>query len=413
MQARLKHNLASSAVSRLNWGGRSTRVEIDLDTIAANVQALRARARAPEFLVVVKADGYGHGSIAVGKAALAAGATRLGVYTVDEGVALRRAGITAPILVFGPFTNAEAPLVWEFTLNPTVTNLPSAKALQNTSMGRTLNYHLKVDSGLTRNGVLPKDAVGLMNQIKELSALTPEGIFTHFARSDEADKRATWTQFSHFTDTVRRLEEGGHWFPMKHTAASGAVHDLPETHLDMVRCGISVYGYYPSDEVSHEVPLSPALTYVSAVARIHLAPAGTGVGYGHEFICTRGTPIALVPIGYGDGLPRTFGRGNGTVLINGQRAPVVARVSMDQITVDVSSVGKVELGQEVVIIGRQGDAVQTADDIGNQTGTINYDVLCGIMPRVPRLYVRDGRLVSVIRSAPQAPVPFDDSSQPV
>jgi alanine racemase len=404
---RTRTDLFSPRVSDLGWGGRATRAEVQLDAVRENVRAMRRTTSAREMLVVVKSDGYGHGAVAVGRASLAGGATRLGVYTVDEGISLRRAGIEAPILVFGPFTGPEAADISRNDLTPTVANLEAARALQSHANGRTISYHVKLDTGLTRNGVLPDDVIDLMDSLRALPSLHAEGIFTHFARSDEADKTSTDVQFNQFMETVAALEAHGHTFAVKHVAASGAVHDLPRMHLDMIRTGISAYGYYPSREVSTTISLRPALQLVSAVSRIHVARPGTGVGYGHEFVAERPTPIALVPIGYGDGLPRTFGRGSGRVLINGHAAIVIARVSMDQVTVDVSDVGEVRVGDEVVLIGQSGDAVQTADDLAAQTGTINYDILCGIMPRVPRIYVDGDRIVAATRSFSLEPTPAD------
>jgi alanine racemase len=400
-------DLFASLVSDLDWGGRATRAEVDLGAVRENVRSMRRATTAREMLVVVKSDGYGHGAVAVGRASLESGATRLGVYTVDEGVSLRRAGISAPILVFGPWTEPEAVEISRHDLTATLTNLEAARTLQQHAYGRTVRYHVKLDTGLTRNGVMPDDVVDLMDGLRAFSSLEPEGIFTHFARSDEVDKTSTEKQFRRYTEAVAALEARGHTFALKHVAASGSLHDLPHMHLDMVRTGISAYGYYPSNAVRTDIPLRPALQLVSAVSRIHMAAPGTGVGYGHEFVADRPTPIALVPIGYGDGLPRTFGRGAGRVLINGRAAPVVARVSMDQITVDVSDAGEVCLGDEVVLVGRSGDSVQTADDVAAQTGTINYDILCGIMPRVPRVYVDGGVIVGSTRYFSPAPTPAD------
>jgi alanine racemase len=410
MQTQQRRSLFNTLVSTADWGGRTTRAEIHLDAIRDNVRVMRAAIAATEFLAVVKSDGYGHGAVAAGRAAIQGGATRLGVYTVDEGVSLRRAGLTAPILVFGPFTAGEALEICAYNLTPTITTIEAARTLAAAAEGQPRMVHIKLDTGLTRNGVLPEDALPLLNVVSELAGLVPEGIFTHFARSDEADKTSTETQFRRFTEAVSFLADHGHTFALHHVAASGAVHDLRHMHLDMIRSGISVYGYYPSDEVSRTIPLRPALHLVSTISRVHVAQPGTGVGYGHEFVCDRPTPIALVPIGYGDGLPRTFGRGNGRVLIGGQSVPVVARVSMDQITVDVSGLDHVHVGDEAVLIGQSEDAVQTADDLAQQTGTINYDILCGIMPRVPRIYVDGGAIISATRY--YSPIPRDTGTSP-
>jgi alanine racemase len=410
MKAALQSRLFAPLVSTAEWGGRATRAEVNLDVIAANVRELRRLVQPALLLVVAKADGYGHGSVPVARAALEAGADRIGVYTVDEAVALRLAGILAPVLVFGPFTRAEAGLIWDHDLTPMISSYEGALALQEHSRGRKLRYHVKIDTGLTRAGVEPENLLPLVAKLSTFSALEREGVFTHFARADEKAKHSTLSQFENFRQAVQRLEEAGYSFPLRHAANSSAILDLPETYLDMVRTGIGVYGYYPSGEVGRTVPLRPALSLVSNISRIHKVAKGTGVGYGHEFVCEHEASIALVPIGYGDGLPRTFGLTNGSVLVNGRPAPVVGRVSMDQITVDVSKAGKVHMGDPVTLIGDQDGTVQTADDVARQTSTISYDILTGLLPRVPRLYVRDGRIVGVRRYLPSEPTPLGDES---
>lgn len=384
-----------------------TRAEVNLDAVSWNVRALRKRVGDTKLLAVVKADGYGHGSVAIARCALKAGADRLGVYTVDEAVALRTAGMTAPILVFGPFSSAEAPTICKYTLTPTITSIDAASALQASSDGDRIPCHIKVDTGLTRAGVDVRYLPSFVRKLEHFPALQVEGIFTHFARADEKKKESAHSQFDAFRDAVEQLELEGHQFPIKHIANSGGIHDLPHTYMGMVRAGISVYGYYPSHEVGRTIPLRPALSLVSAVARVHRAAKGTGIGYGHEFVCKRDTDIALVPIGYGDGLPRSFGKGNGRVIINGTAVPVIARLSMDQLTADVTHAGPVSVGDTATIIGEQDGEIQTADDIAGQTGTINYDVLTGIMPRVPRLYARGNELVGVTRYLSTAPTPID------
>jgi alanine racemase len=362
---------------------------VNLDAIAGNVQSLCRLAAGAQLMAVVKANGYGHGALAVGKAALEAGATWLGVYTVEEGGVLRQGGIEAPILVFGPFEPGEAADIWRWNLTPTVTSLAAAEALQRMAAGRRLRFHLKLDTGLARAGVCPSEAIPLVNALRRFPALEPQGVYTHFASADEAFKEPTRDQLRIFLATASGLAEAGFNFPLKHAANSAATLDMPETHLDMVRTGIGMYGCYPSSDVRRTADLQPALRLLSAVSRVHGVPAGTGVGYGHEFRCCRDSTIALVPIGYGDGLPRSLGHGSGRVIIRGTCAPIVGRVSMDQITVDVTDVPEVYVGDPVTLIGQDRDAVQTADDVAAQAGTISYDIVTGLLPRVPRLYRRD------------------------
>jgi alanine racemase len=220
------------------------------------------------------------------------------------------------------------------------------------------------------------------------------GIYSHFARADEEGAPGTREQLDLFLRAVTDLDVAGYRFEVRHIANSAGALALDESHLDMVRSGIAAYGYYPSRHVPRRVGLRPALSLVSAVARIHDAPPGSGVGYGHDFRGSRLTRVALVPIGYGDGLPRSLGLGQGRVLIRGVSAPIVGRVSMDQVTVDATDVPRIALGDEVVLIGSSRGRIQSADDVALQAGTISYDILSGLLPRVPRVYVRDGRVLA-------------------
>lgn len=361
-----------------------TRAEVDLGAIAANVRAVRGLLATARLMTVVKANAYGHGAAQVAAAALDAGAEQLGVYAVSEGLALRRAGIRVPILVFGPFSPAEARKLVAQNLTATITSFAQAKLLG--SVGATARAHLKVDTGLERAGVAWEEVPALARALRRCSQVQMEGIFTHFATADERDKRFTWTQFHRFEKAVEGCRKAGFTDLCRHACNSAATLDLPAMHLDMVRCGILTYGYLPSAEVHHRLPLVPALRLVSRVSRVHTIKPGTGVGYGLEFRPARSTRIALVPVGYGDGINRRFGAGRGTVLVRGQRAPVVGRVSMDQITVDVSDIPGVDVGDSVTVLGRDGEAVQTADDVAEQLGTNSYEVLTALLPRVPRLY---------------------------
>jgi alanine racemase len=379
-----------------------TRAFVDLDAIAANIEALAQRAEGSALMAVIKANAYGHGSLKVAETALKHGASWLGVYAVQEGLVLREAGIQAPILVFGPFTPAQAPAIIEASLTPTVTTLEAAAALQQAEQGRRVKVHVKIDTGLSRAGVARGDALSFLRALGDLPALEPEGIFTHFASADERSKEFVLEQLQRFQETVEHLAAAGFTFAFKHCANSAAIIEVPESHLDLVRAGISLYGYYPSDEVSRTLPLRPALRLHSTVTRLHRIPAGTGVGYGHEFVASRDTAIALAPIGYGDGLSRRMGNGRGRVLIRGRSCPVVGRVSMDLITIDATDVPGATPGDDVVLIGRSGNLQQTAEDVARWEGSISYDVLTALLPRVPRVYLRQGEPVAVM-SLPTAP----------
>lgn len=380
-------------VSRRDWGGRATRAEVNLEAIEANIRGLVAHVRGREVMAVVKADGYGHGASWIGRAALEAGATRLAVYTVDEGVALRRAGITAPVLVFGPFEDSEAGKLTAHDLTATVTSARAAEALARVPGGKTIRVHLKVDSGLTRAGASVDEIVTLADRVGQIGSIELEGIYTHFARADEPDEATTASQIAAFRAALERLRGAGHTFGVVHLANSAGTLWSADGWKDMVRVGIAMYGCSPNPAIPSPVALRPALSLLSTVARVTSVEPGTGVGYGHTFRATRRSRIALVPIGYGDGLHRALGNGAGSVLIREERAPIVGRVSMDQITVDVTEVPGVAVGDAVTIIGRQGAAVQTADDLARALDTISYEVLTSVQGRVPRLYASGGRVV--------------------
>lgn len=372
---------------------RATRAVVDLDAVDWNVRHFREWSRAPHFMTVVKADAYGHGAAQIARAAVSAGADHVGVYAVNEGVALRRGGIEAPILVFGPFTAHEAVLAVRHDLMLTITSPEAAITLAES--GLKVTVHVKVDTGLARSGVLPDEVGRALSVLADAGTVRVRGLFTHFASADEQDKRLTYDQLSRFLQGAQQAGTRGLGGLCLHAANTAATLDVPESHLDMVRVGIGTYGYYPSANVHRPFILRPVLSLASSLTRVHLEPPGVGVGYGHEFVCPRPTILGLVPIGYGDGLDRRLGHGRGQVLVRGQAVPIVGRVSMDQITVDLTEVPRVQVGDSVTVIGQDGAAAQTAEDLGHAAGTISYDVLTGLLPRVPRVYTRGGAVVAV------------------
>ncbi|MDQ2742808.1 MAG: alanine racemase [Chloroflexota bacterium] len=390
-----------TALNSESWTGRVTRAEIDLDAIAFNVRSLCSLLSGAELMAVVKGNAYGHGAVAVARTALDHGATRLGVYTMGEGVELRQAGIHCPVLVFGPFQRDEARDACRYDLTPTISSIEGGEMLQRHTTGRPIRFHLKIDTGLHRSGVSAAEATDLLHGLQQFPSLQREGLYTHFACADEPERDCTSAQLSLFLRTARELEAAGFAFPLKHAANSAATLSRTDTHLDLVRAGISLYGYYPSSEIPPVGPLHPALSLRSRVARVHSIPAGAGVGYGNAFVAQRRTYIALAPVGYGDGLPRSLGDGRGRVLVHGTAAPIVGRVSMDQITVDVTEIENVVEGDDVVLIGAQGESLQDAAQLAAQAGTISYDILTGLLPRVPRRYVGDPRLVVQASIVPQ------------
>ena len=370
-----------------------TWAEIDLDAIAFNATSLKARAGGEaELMVTVKANAYGHGAVPVARAALEGGATRLAVHRTLEGVQLRQAGITAPILIMGYTLPAESERVVRWDLTPTVNSQPQAESLSAAAVagGKPLPVHVKVDTGMGRYGLLPGEVLNFVRFLSGLPGLVLEGLYTHHAVADLADKSFTRHQFSIYMDVVKQLEAAGFTFPLKHVSNSATTLDLPEMALDMIRCGIALYGLRPSDEVEPAIPLHPALSLKSRVARVRTLPAGASISYGRTYITDKPTRVALVPVGYGDGYHRILSN-RGAVLIHGRRAPIVGRVCMDQFVVDVSHIPGVQLHDEVVLIGRQGEGHIPAEEVARWAETINYEVTTSLLPRVVRIYLRGGR----------------------
>jgi alanine racemase len=375
--------------------------EIDLAAIAHNVRELRritdTKAR---LMIAVKANAYGHGVVQVARIGLENGADQLGVARIEEGLELRQAGIRAPTLIFGYTPAHLAPVLAEHDLTASVFSLQGATLL-NAAVPRNgrLAVHLKVDTGMGRMGLLPDQrrcpaggvitGAGAVEEILSVAALKNlrlQGLWTHFAVSDEADKSYTRQQLELFEELVQDLEDQGLKVEMRHAANSGAIIDMPETHLDMVRAGISVYGLYPSQEVDmNKIRLRPALALKARITHIKQVPAGTRISYGGTWQSSRPTTIATVAAGYGDGYSRLLSN-RGQMLVHGRRAPIVGRVCMDLTMLDVGHIDDVRVEDEVVLIGRQGDDAISADDVAAQLGTINYEVVTALMARVPRIY---------------------------
>ena len=377
--------------------------EIDLDAIAHNVRELRRITRpTARLMAVVKADGYGHGAEAVARTALANGADMLAVARIDEGVHLRLAGIDVPILVMGPTFPEFADRIIDNDLIQGVTSLDAAHGLAARAAARqtVMPIHLKVDSGMGRLGLVPdcgapgRDAaLPAVEEVRALAALPGlrlEGLFTHFAAADESDKSFAALQFDIFADFLDRLTRAGIDCGMCHAANSAGVIDLPQAHLDAVRPGISLYGLYPSRAVDcRKIDLQPALTLKSKILQVKDVPAGFPVSYGMTWKAPRATRIATVAAGYADGIQRRLSN-RGQMLVGGIKAPITGRVCMDLIMLDVGAIEGVSAGDEAVIIGRQGKAEISADDVARLLETINYEVVFTNFTRVPRRYIGSG-----------------------
>lgn len=374
---RTGHDVPSSLIT---WA------EIDLAALQANVRAIKEFVGPRvEMFAVVKANAYGHGAVPVARAALLAGATRLAVHRVQEGVELRQAGIDAPILLLGYAPLAAAPLVARYRLTPTVITREFAEALA-AYVDEPLPVHVKVDTGMGRYGLLPEEVVDFARALDAMPHIVIEGVYTHFATADEADQTYMRRQFRIFRDVLAALEGAGIHPFIRHACNSAATFAFPEAHLDAVRPGIALYGMLPSDAWEPPVPLRPVLSLKSLVARVRTLPAGSSIGYGRTFTTEKPTRVALVPIGYGDGYHRILSN-RAEVLIRGRRARVLGRVSMDQIVVDVDHIPDVQMEDEVVLIGEQGGDAIRAEEVAHWAETINYEVTTSLLPRVTRVYV--------------------------
>ena len=377
--------------------------EIDLKAIAHNVRELRRITRPQACLMaVVKANGYGHGAVEVSRCALQNGASLLGVARIEEGIQIREAGITAPILVFGYTRPQQAGDLLHYDLTQSVFTAATARELSEIagSLAAKIKIHLKVDTGMGRLGLLPQnfqsnnpakinpDTIAETLAVADLDGLELEGIFTHFASADSADKTYAEYQLELFLNYLKRLQKAGLEPPLRHAANSGAVIDMPRSHLDLVRPGIAIYGLYPSDEVDRQrISLKPAMALKSQIIQLKEVPAGFNVSYGSTYTTREPTTIATVPIGYADGLNRLLSS-RGQMLVGGKRVSIVGRVCMDLTMLDVGDVKNVQIGDEVVVFGQQGNETLAVDEMAAMLNTINYEIVTGISARVPRVYLK-------------------------
>jgi alanine racemase len=371
---------------------RPSWIEIDRAALVNNVAQLRAMLSPGCLLTgVVKANAYGHGALLTAQVLVEAGVDRLAVATLGEALELRAGGIALPILVLGytPGTLALGAVRQEITLAVVDVATAEQVAAAARATGKRARVHLKVNTGMNRLGVAPDDAPALLSGMAKLTGLEVEGIFTHFATSD-TDRAYAEVQFSRFVTLLDGLCAAGLRPPVAHAANSAAVLTMPHTHLDMVRCGITLYGLDPDvDDTPLPPTFRPALAWKAQVAQVRALQPGDAVSYGREFVADRPMTVATVPVGYGDGFPRRPYHW-GSVLIHAQAAPILGRVCMDQCVVDVTNIAaqrSVKQGDEVVIIGRQGEAEISAAEAGRRIGTINYDVVTRILARVPRYLV--------------------------
>lgn len=384
---------------------RPTWAEIDLDAVAANARSLGRLADPAGIMAVVKADAYGHGAVPCARAALSGGAVWLGVAALEEGLELRRAGIVAPVLILTGSTPGQAEAIVRNGLTAAVFEPGAAAALAAAGrrLGRPAEVHLKVDTGMGRIGVTPDQAgVALAEGLAKLDGLALEGVYTHFATSDEADKSFAYRQKEAFDRFLELAARAGLAFRWRHAANSAAVIDLPGFSYDLVRVGISLYGYYASGDVDRaRVALKPAMAWKSRLIHVKHVPAGTPISYGREHVTPGPSLVGTIPVGYADGYRRSLKNGRGQVLVRGRRCPVLGRVNMDHIMVGLDGVPGAQAGEEAVLMAGQPPAAGgkpagpfSAEEMAEAAQTIVYEIVSTIGRRVPRVYLREGRPVA-------------------
>ena len=365
---------------------RSVWAEIDLTAIDYNVRQIRKMtANSAQICAVVKADAYGHGAIAVARTMLHAGADRLAVAIINEALELRRAGFRVPILILGYTPACQAAIVVDQDITQTIFDLDSARALSGAAVaaGKMVNVHIKIDTGMSRIGILPEDAGEFATAVAALPGIRIEGVFSHFATADSRDKSFTYEQYKQFTEGLEYIKAKGITIPIRHIANSAAILDLPNMHLDMVRPGIILYGLWPSDEMLQTIELRPAMKFKAQVAFTKELPTNTAISYGRTYFTEKPSQIATLPVGYADGWSRLLAN-KASVLIRGQRAPLVGRVCMDQCMIDVTHIPGVVEGDEALLFG---GADLPVEEVAKHMGTINYEIVSMVGKRVPRLYV--------------------------
>lgn len=373
---------------------------VNLDAIEENFEAMKANLQAgTQIAAVVKANGYGHGAVPIAQMIEEKDYLwGFAAATIEEAVELRKNGIRKPILILGYVFPEDYPELVRLDICPTVFRLDMAQELSAEAVrqGKNVNVHIKVDTGMSRIGFADtEESVKTVCEIGELPGITLEGLFTHFAKSDEADKAATEKQLMRYQAFNRACEAAGVHFQIHHCSNSAGIIDLPEANLDMVRAGITVYGLYPSEEVKKElVPLKPAMEMKSHIVHVKEITPGTEISYGGIYTADSVRRIATVPVGYADGYPRSLSN-KGCILVAGKRAPICGRVCMDQMMVDVTEIPEAVPGLEVTMFGRDGDAYLSVDELAELSGRFNYEFVCDLSQRVPRIYLRHGKVLEV------------------
>lgn len=374
------------------------KADISLDAIRHNLSEIKKKINpTTALMVVIKADGYGHGASAIVKycddlidcAAVA---------IVEEGISLRQDGFTKPILVLGYTHPSQYGELMEYNIMPAVFSYEMAKPLSELAVKnkKTVKIHIKLDTGMSRIGFSADDkSIEEIKKIASLPNIKIDGIFSHLARADETDKSNANRQFEIYKQFIDKLNKNGVNIPNRHISNSAAIMEFSEMNLEIVRSGIITYGLYPSDEVDKsELEIIPAMELKSHISYIKNLPAGVEVGYGGTYVTSKNTRVATVPVGYADGYPRSLSN-KGSVLIHGKRAPIIGRICMDQFMVDVTDIDNVKVCDTVTLVGKDGSEFLSCEEVANLSGSFNYEFVCDVSKRVPRVYHLDGKVVSV------------------
>ena len=373
---------------------RPTWLEIDLDTIGYNIREVQQHLEdSTDIMAIVKADAYGHGAVEVSKLAIQKGVRWLGVATVEEGVRLREEGIDINILILGTVLSNQIEDVVAHNLTPTVYSYDLAKRLNQ--LNQKIKIQLKIDTGMGRIGLLVDEAVTEIKKIANLPNIIIEGIFTHFAVADE-NREYTKEQLTNFNQIIADLEKEGIDIPIKHAANSAAIIDFPKAYFNLVRMGIVMYGLYPDSKLSSKmnkiIRLRPAMVWRARIVHIKELDKGKSISYGCTYTTTRKTKIATLPVGYHDGYSRRLS--GGSVLVNGQRREILGRVCMDQMMIDVTDID-VKVGDIVTLLGRDNEEVISTEELADKVGTINYEIISRVGPRVPKVFYQQGEVIGI------------------
>jgi alanine racemase len=360
-------------------------VEIDLDALAHNTAQIRARlSQQTELMAVIKADAYGHGAVTIARKVLQQGVTWLGVATIPEGIELRRAGIEAPILILGAVnTDAQAQAIARWQLQPTLST-PKQALICARNLDKPLPVHLMIDTGMSRLGYAWEQALEFIQFVQGLPNLQLAGLYSHLSMADAPDPASMLLQQQRFEQVVKQVKAAGIELPHLHLANSAATLRDPSFHYDLVRVGLALYGLYPAAHLQSVLPLKPVLQVRARVTLVKAIAAGTGVSYGHQFVADKPMRIAVLGIGYADGVPRRLSN-QMTVLIRGQRVPQIGTITMDQLMVDISQIPDLQEGEVATLLGEDGGDRITAEDWAQTLGTISWEILCGFKHRLPRV----------------------------